>query len=150
MLVMCTGTARTIIVSFCGDVNPHTSSLFQFAHSAQHRPTCLTCPPHPLRKRASLRIIRTATATMVRIISLTPDRDEVHNVSPLAPRGTHPCAPPTTLHALLILSLCGCLAAGQALYTRHLGSLRRIRRPRRWCALSLERPTVTRCTTSPR
>ena len=38
----------------------------------------------------------------------------------------HPCAPPTTLHALLILSWRGCLAAGQASYTRHLGSLRQL------------------------
>ena len=47
---------------------PHTSSVLQFAHSAQDLPTRLTCHPHPLRKHASLRIILTATATMVRII----------------------------------------------------------------------------------
>ena len=35
-------------------------------------------------------------------------------------------SPPTTLHALLILSWRGCLAAGQASYTRHLGSLRQL------------------------
>ena len=34
---------------------------------------------------------------------------------------------PPPLRALFILFWCGCLAAGQALYTRHLGSLRRIR-----------------------
>ena len=91
------------------------------SHSAQHLLTLLTCPPHPLRKRASLRIIRTATATMVRIISRTPDRDEV-----------------------------GCLATGQASYTRQLdpsdSSLLALppRRPRRCCALSPELPTVTK------
>ena len=35
----------------------------------------------------------------------------MHNISPLAPRCTHPCAPPNTLHGLLILSWRGCLAS---------------------------------------
>ena len=59
------------------------------------------------------------------LLNARPCRGAQHPL--LAPRGTHPCAPPTTLHALLILSWCGCLAAGQALCTRHLVSLRRIR-----------------------
>ena len=36
-----TSRRRTIIVSFRVDVNPRMSSLLQFAHSAQHRPTRL-------------------------------------------------------------------------------------------------------------
>ena len=43
---------------------------------------------------------------MVRIISRTPDRNELRTISPLAPRGTNPCAPPTTFarpaHPLLV------------------------------------------------
>ena len=43
---------------------------------------------------------------MVRVISRTPDRDEVRTISPLAPRGTHSCAPPTIFarpaHKLLV------------------------------------------------
>ena len=77
-----TSRRRTIIASFRGNANPHTSSLLLFAHSAQHLLTRLTCPPH-----------------------------------------------------LFASALLSGLSA---------------RRPRRWCALSPESPTVTRCTTSPR